>query len=80
MPGELAASNDKNRQAVSMTAPIHGAAFIIYFWMLIQARYTLVSTPSETLRMVLSAFIPLAGFFNERALSRRQDRLSGTNA
>ncbi len=58
--------------ATAVMGPIHGVAFVIYVWMLIQTITSLDFTNSETARMVLAAFIPFGGFVNERALARRE--------
>lgn len=63
---------------VSVMGPVHGMAFVIYLWMLVQSHYTLVWTRTEWVRMIFTACIPLAGFVNERLLKHRQDRLPAT--
>jgi integral membrane protein len=61
---------------VSVMGPVHGLAFLIYIWMLIQSHFQFGWTGREWLRMVLCAFVPLAGFVNERLLKHRQDTLA----
>lgn len=63
-------------QAVSIMGPVHGLAFLFYIWMLIQSHFQIGWTGREWVRMVLCAFIPLAGFVNERLLKHRQDALA----
>jgi integral membrane protein len=63
-------------QFVSAMGPLHGLAFLFYIWMLIQSHFQLRWTGAEWLRMVAFAFIPLAGFVNERLLKRREDSLA----
>ena len=63
-------------QLVSAVGPIHGLAFLFYIWMLIQSHFQIGWTGREWLRMVACAFIPLAGFINERLLKQRQDALA----
>jgi integral membrane protein len=63
-------------QFVSAMGPVHGLAFLFYLWMLIQSHFQLKWTGPEWLRMVVFAFIPLAGFVNERLLKRREDGLA----
>jgi integral membrane protein len=63
-------------QLVSAMGPVHGLAFLFYIWMLIQSHFQLTWTGMEWLRMVAFAFIPLAGFVNERLLKRREDGLA----
>jgi len=62
-------------QLVSAMGPVHGLAFLFYIWMLIQSHFQFGWTGREWLRMVACAFIPLAGFINERLLKQRQDAL-----
>lgn len=63
-------------QAVSIMGPVHGLAFLFYIWMLIQSHFQIGWTGREWVRMILCAFIPLAGFVNERLLKHRQDALA----
>lgn len=63
-------------QVVSIMGPVHGLAFLFYLWMLIQSHFQIGWTGREWLRMVLCAFIPLAGFVNERLLKHRQDAIA----
>jgi integral membrane protein len=63
-------------QAVSIMGPVHGLAFLFYVWMLIQSHFQIGWSGREWLRMLLCAFIPLAGFVNERLIKRRQDALA----
>lgn len=64
--------------ATSIVGPIHGIAFVLYVWMLIQTVSSGGWQRSETFRMVAAAFIPFGAFLNERVLARRQAALSGT--
>ena len=63
-------------EMVSVLGPIHGLAFLFYTWMLVQSHFQFGWSAREWLRMVACAFIPLAGFINERLLKRRQDALA----
>lgn len=63
-------------QVVSIMGPVHGLAFLFYIWMLIQSHFQIGWSGREWLRMVLCAFIPLAGFVNERLLKHRQDAIA----
>ena len=63
-------------QVVSVMGPIHGLAFLFYIWMLIQSHFQIGWSGREWVRMILCAFIPLAGFVNERLLKHRQDALT----
>ncbi|MBO9195924.1 DUF3817 domain-containing protein [Rhizobium sp. 16-449-1b] len=62
--------------ATRIMGPVHGLAFLLYFWMLIQTVSGGGWTRSETLRMTVAAFIPFGAFLNERALARRQAALA----
>lgn len=62
--------------AVSVMGPVHGLAFLFYVWMLIQSHVQIGWSTREWVRMILCAFIPLAGFVNERLLKHRQDALA----
>jgi len=62
--------------ATSIMGPIHGFAFMLYIWMLIQTASGGGWTRTEVVRMFCAAFIPFGAFVNERALARRQITLS----
>ena len=61
---------------VSVMGPVHGLAFLFYIWMLIQSHFQIGWSGREWARMILCAFIPLAGFVNERLLKHRQDAIA----
>ena len=61
---------------VSVMGPVHGLAFLFYIWMLIQSHFQIGWSGREWVRMILCAFIPLAGFVNERLLKHRQDAIA----
>jgi integral membrane protein len=62
--------------ATAIMGPIHGIAFILYIWMLVQTLSMGGWTGTAATRMVLAAFIPFGAFVNERALARRQASLA----
>ena len=62
--------------ATAIMGPIHGMAFILYVWMLVQTLSMGGWTRTAAARMVLAAFIPFGAFVNERALARRQASLA----
>lgn len=62
--------------ATSIMGPIHGIAFILYIWMLIQTVSGGSWTRAEMVWMFCAALIPFGAFVNERALARRQMALS----
>jgi integral membrane protein len=62
--------------ATAIMGPIHGLAFVFYIWLVLQAAGS-GDWPRATIgRMVLFAFIPLAGFINERMLWQEEKRFS----
>ena len=65
--------------ATRLVGPVHGIAFVLYVWMLIQTVSMGGWSRGETARMVLAAFIPFGAFLNERALARRQSALAASN-
>lgn len=62
--------------ATAIMGPIHGMAFLLHVWMLIQTVSGGGWSRSETTRMMMAAFIPFGAFVNERALARRQAALA----
>ncbi|HEY0315810.1 MAG TPA: DUF3817 domain-containing protein [Sphingomonas sp.] len=64
--------------ATRFMGPVHGIAFVLYAWMLIQTVSMGGWSRAETARMVLAAFIPFGAFLNERALARRQSALTAS--
>ncbi len=65
--------------ATRLVGPVHGIAFVLYVWMLIQTVSMGGWSRGETARMALAAFIPFGAFLNERALARRQSALAASN-
>lgn len=66
-------------RATAIVGPIHGLAFLTYFWMMIQTVSGGGWSRSETLRMAVAALIPFGAFVNERALARRQVALAASH-
>lgn len=62
--------------ATSVMGPIHGAAFLLYVWMLVRTVSGGGWSRSETIRMILAALVPFGAFANERLLARRLAALS----
>jgi integral membrane protein len=62
--------------ATAIMGPVHGLAFLLYIWTLIQTVSGADFSRPEVVRMVLAAFIPFGGFVNARALRRRQALLA----
>ncbi|HYD64444.1 DUF3817 domain-containing protein [Azospirillum sp.] len=64
--------------ATAIMGPVHGLAFLLYVWMLLQTVSGGGWSRAETFRLVMAAFIPFGAFLNERALARRQAALAAT--
>jgi integral membrane protein len=64
--------------ATSVMGPVHGIAFLLYAWMLVQTVSMGGWSRGETARLIIAAFIPFGAFFNERVLARRQATLSAS--
>lgn len=62
--------------AVQVMGPVHGLAFVLYVWMLVQTVSGGGWSRAETLRLMMAAVIPFGAFVNERALARRQAALA----
>ena len=62
--------------ATAIMGPIHGLAFVFYIWMMIQTVMVGDWPKSTIARMLVCAFIPLAGFVNERLLRQYEQRLA----
>ena len=62
--------------ATAIMGPIHGMAFLLYVWMLIQTVSGAAFPRRDVVRMVVAAFIPFGAFLNERILRRRQALLA----
>lgn len=67
-------------QATAIMGPIHGVAFVFYIWMLIQTVSGGGWPRAMIARMIFFAFIPLAGFVNERLLWKQQQKLAANAA
>jgi integral membrane protein len=66
------------RIATAVMGPIHGMAFLLYVWMLIQTVSGGGLPKRDVVCMVVAAFIPFGAFFNERALRKRQTVLAAS--
>lgn len=64
--------------ATSIIGPIHGMAFLLYVWMLIQTVSGADWSRAEIARAVIVAFIPFGAFANERFLRRKELALAGS--
>jgi integral membrane protein len=66
--------------ATSVVGPIHGFAFLLYAWMLVQAVAGGGWTRDETLRCGIAAFIPFGAFLVAGLLKRKEAALAGGRA
>lgn len=66
------------RAATSIVGPIHGVAFLLYMWALIEASTAGAWPRREVLLLAARAFVPFGGFLNERSLRRREAALADT--
>ena len=60
-------------QATSIMGPIHGLAFMVFVWFVIRSLAEGIIDAFGTTRLILGAFIPGAGFVNERWLRRQSE-------
>lgn len=65
--------------ATSIMGPIHGTAFLLFVWMLIQTVSGGDWRKGEITRLLLAAFIPFGGFANERFLRRKEAALTSAS-
>jgi integral membrane protein len=61
--------------AVTVMGPVHGIAFLLYVWMLLQTVSGADWSRREITRAVIVAFIPFGAFVNERFLRQKQAAL-----
>ena len=69
MPLKYLAGMDR---ATSIMGSIHGLAFMVFLWFVIRSWAEGIINWLGTARLVLGAFIPGAGFINERWLRKLQ--------
>lgn len=62
--------------ATAIMGPLHGAAFLVYMWMLMRLLGAGIWTGRDMPRLVLSACIPFGAFANAGFLRRRIRQLS----
>ncbi|MEI2415123.1 DUF3817 domain-containing protein [Orrella sp. JC864] len=63
-------------QATAVMGPVHGMAFLLYVWMLVQTVSAGGWPRKQVLCMLAAALVPFGAFVNERALARRQKALA----
>jgi integral membrane protein len=66
------------RIATMIMGPVHGAAFLLYFWMLVQTISGGSLPKRDALRLITAAFVPFGAFFNERLLRKAQRTLAAS--
>ena len=62
--------------AVTVLGPVHGFAFAAYLWTVLQTTAAGGWRRSEWLRLVLTAFVPLAGYANLPLIRRKAAALA----
>lgn len=60
-------------QATTIMGPIHGLAFMMFCWFVIRSWAEGILNASGAGRLFIGAFIPGAGFINERWLRRQSE-------
>jgi integral membrane protein len=64
--------------ATTIMGPIHGMAFLLYIWTLMQTVSGADFPRADVIRMMVAAFIPFGAFHNARTLRKRQILLAST--
>ena len=60
-------------EAVSVMGPLHGLAFMVFVWFVIRSWAEGLIGLGGAARLLIGAFIPFAGFVNERWLRRQSE-------
>lgn len=63
--------------ATSVMGPVHGMAFLLYLWMLIQTVSGGGWSRGEVVRLIAAALVPFGAFATERTLRRKEAALGG---
>jgi integral membrane protein len=66
------------RIATMIMGPVHGTAFLLYIWMLVQTISGGSVPKRDALRLVAAAFVPFGAFFNSRILRKAQATLAAS--
>ena len=64
--------------AVTVMGPVHGLAFAAYIWTVLQTTAGGGWRRHEWLRLLATAFVPLAGYANLSLIRRKGSALAGT--
>lgn len=62
--------------ATSIMGPLHGMAFLIYLWMLMQSQTASGWSNQDRFRLFVAAFIPFGAIVSRRALKKKELALS----
>lgn len=62
--------------ATAIIGPIHGTAFVVYVWMLIQTVVSGDWSRTEVLKLAIAAIVPFGAFFNQRVLKEKDAALA----
>jgi integral membrane protein len=66
------------RAATTVMGPVHGMAFLLYVWMLIQTVAAVSIPRRDVAYMIVAAFVPFGAFLNERLLHKAQAALTAS--
>ncbi|MGE8144401.1 DUF3817 domain-containing protein [Pseudomonas frederiksbergensis] len=66
--------------AVQVIGPLHGLVFLLYGWLVITAAAGEKWKRSDLARALVSALIPLGGFFAARYFRQQEKQIHGQNA
>ena len=58
--------------AVSVMGPIHGVAFVLYIWMLVNTAAGGIWSKAEVWRLAVAAFVPFGGLISARWIASRR--------
>lgn len=61
--------------ATKILGPIHGLAFLTFNWKVFQEHASGSLNTRETCRLLIGAFVPFLGFYNERWLRRKAEQI-----
>jgi integral membrane protein len=66
------------RIATMIMGPVHGMAFVLYVWMLIQTVVGVSIPRRDMVWMIAAAFVPFGAFLNERLLRKAQATITAS--
>lgn len=62
--------------ATKIVGPVHGLAFLIFNWKVFQEHASGSLTSREVSRLIVGAFVPFLGFYNERWLRTKDKQVN----